>query len=627
LVGVLTLVFYRSLAPTEATTSNITVIDNNQTITTTQDTNITTITRTSEVNVTDYSATLGYTLTATLTSNLPTGSNIQIYPDPDEPNNMTDGKTSTCTSSMACDLSSSSTAILTSNNDLSGIASGETTKFKVIITLPASPNIGAYTVDIAYDETPTTLPPITNPAQACTNTNDYTATGQESAGLSTDNSAITVDLDQNMIPIIYTGNTTTPQWQTIDQTNPSWYDYTTQKWANAITVTTTSLSKYQNTSGVTVDETDVLGYWVYIPRYRYQVFRCNATDPVIATPTNFNIKFENQTATDYEKAYPATNNDWATHPAFTFGTQELNGLWVGKFETTGSITAPTIKPNLKSQISQYIGVQFDISGSIGVTKPTGGNGTTITQNTHNLATTNSTMLKNDQWGAIAYLSASTYGAGVNNVQINAARSNTLQDGNGKTGYGITGCGPSTNGINSQYTITDTATTGAVACTYSGTSHSYQTATGQLASSTNNVYGIYDLSGGTWEYVMGNHNATNTTYMATMPSANYFDNYPVPPFATRPSWSSSSDEEYYNNDICTWSTCGGQALHETKITQSVSSSDQSWGSDYSYFVDSSTPWFERGGYSGTGMNGGVFASHHNFGSAFSSVGFRVVVGAF
>ena len=25
---------------------------------------------------------------------------------------------------------------------------------------------------------------------------------------------------------------------------------------------------------------------------------------------------------------------WATHPAFSFGNKELNGIWVGKFETT-----------------------------------------------------------------------------------------------------------------------------------------------------------------------------------------------------------------------------------------------------------------------------------------------------
>ena len=30
------------------------------------------------------------------------------------------------------------------------------------------------------------------------------------------------------------------------------------------------------------------------------------------------------------------------------------------------------------------------------------------------------MMKNSEWGAAAYLSASLYGAGVNNVQINSS---------------------------------------------------------------------------------------------------------------------------------------------------------------------------------------------------------------
>lgn len=34
-------------------------------------------------------------------------------------------------------------------------------------------------------------------------------------------------------------------------------------------------------------------------------------------------------------------------------------------------------------------------------------------------------------------------------------------------------------------------------------HSYIGSIGQLASTTNNVYGIYDMSGGADEYVMGN----------------------------------------------------------------------------------------------------------------------------
>ena len=39
--------------------------------------------------------------------------------------------------------------------------------------------------------------------------------------------------------------------------------------------------------------------------------------------------------------------------AFTFGTDELNGMWVGKFETTGNASTPTIKPEHHHMKSKY----------------------------------------------------------------------------------------------------------------------------------------------------------------------------------------------------------------------------------------------------------------------------------
>ncbi|MDR2063846.1 MAG: hypothetical protein LBQ02_03630, partial [Candidatus Nomurabacteria bacterium] len=85
--------------------------------------------------------------------------------------------------------------------------------------------------------------------------------------------------------------------------------------------------------------------------------------------------------------------------------------------------------------------------------------------------------------------------------------------------------------------------------------------------------------------------------------------------------------YYNNDVCTYQTCGGQALHETKTVQSVSSDTQSWGSDYSYFVNSSLPWFPRGGNANDGSNAGLFYSLRYLGNADYHDGFRVVGGGF
>jgi hypothetical protein len=474
----------------------------------------------------------------------------------------------------------------------------------------------------------------------------------------------TVDLDPNMLPIVNKlSNGTYPS---------NWCNYDAAQWCNAVTVKPATLAAYQAVpTGTEIAEDDILGYWVYVPRYAYEVQRRDAVDAFVPAQ-NFDIRFEKSTTTkktpaatcsvmgsgyaivsssgatnkDYRtgcgisRTYDnATGTTWATHPAFTFGTTELNGLWIGKFETTGSVAAPTVKPNLKSQISQTIGVQYTIASSIGVTDPTktGGSTAATTQNTHNLNTNKSRMLKNSEWGATSYLSSSIYGAGVNNVKINAAYKSSLQDGNGNTGYGITGCGPQTSSNENQYTITDSATTGAVSCMYSGTSHTYETATGMLASTTNNVYGIYDMSGGAYEYVLGNRTTSasqttsNTSYLTNaITNPAYYDAYATSAaggrFGTQPTGSNST-EYYYNNDVCTFETCGGQALHETKTVQSVSTGVQSWGGDYSYFVYSSFPWSLRGGISNIGSYVGLFSSLCNEGKADGMYGFRASLSSF
>jgi hypothetical protein len=455
-----------------------------------------------------------------------------------------------------------------------------------------------------------------------------------------------VDIDQNMIPVKYTGNTTTPTWSKADiGALGDWYDYEAQKWANAVTVTPSTLATYRAAAiGTPIPEADILGYWTYIPRYEYQVCRPNASTSITvtaglcrdgngnnvtstATPYNFNIRFQKNTQTT---SYNGTTiGGWTTHPAFTFGTTKLNGFWVGKFETTGTNTNPTIKPNSHANISEYIGEFFQVAESIAVNDPVATGGTTPSpalgsQNSHNLATAKSHMQKNSEWGAMAYLSASIYGAGVNNVQINAAYPSTSADADGTSSrYGITGCGPSANGSTNTYTngtaLSATTTSSPTACS-SSTARAYHGTLGQLASTTNSVYGVYDMVGGTWEYVMGNYNNTsNTTYMTTVPVSPYLDLYMNSIF---------SDNDYFtNNNQCTWATCGGHALHETKLDQPISSAFQSWGDGYSYFVDSSNPWFTRGGYGANGSSAGVFASYGSYGDVAANVGFRVSLGGF
>ena len=573
------------------------------------------------------------------------------------------------------------------------------------------------------------------------------------------NSDCQVDIDNNMIPIYYAGNNTDGSaiWKVANVNNPGeWYDYTKKQWANAVTVQSGKLTTYKNKPGTTINNNDVLGYWVYIPRYAYEVQRPNAIDRVVTDeyplPDNritnnynshsirneFSIHFEKATdtkktpaetcntlnitnpnqmwanGTPTEEAGPdntnilakdyrtgcaapgstngqnnttisrlytdanttANNTTWATHPAFSWldndgNGEELNGLWIGKFETTGKVNAPTIKPNQHANVDEYIGEFYTMARSIGTDThdPTNNGGNTIfgiPQNSHNLDKATSHMLKNSEWGAITYLASSKYGAGTNNVSINSAYPSESADADiaypsFRYRWGITGCGP--NDINRSITTYSSVTTSTgetvnlpelssshiedpLAC--GDVDHSYIGSIGQLASTTNNVYGIYDMSGGAEEYVMGNltgyddqSESSSTRYTENPIKPPYVDLYKESPYGNFTSnlsdtsnnpvaWSNASREYLWNNDVCTWGTCGGHDLHETKRYQSVSNYYQSWGDGYSFFVYSSdvyknnNRWFQRGGDASTDPGPGLFRSGNDDGKAYYAYGFRSVL---
>jgi hypothetical protein len=304
---------------------------------------------------------------------------------------------------------------------------------------------------------------------------------------------------------------------------------------------------------------------------------------------------------------------------------------VGKFETshpsTSRLPSTTdqsyIKPNQFGISYQNVSTQFATAINMG----TNGTGTNITNpaNTQNLNNMNVRLSKNSDWGAIAYLSTSIYGRGTSEIYINNCDNNVLAgDAVGGTA-GNTQLGDDT--LNDR-----TGWAGATAdsnikenCSMLNTTPShlgaYHTERGQHASTTDNIYGIYDMSGGNWEYQMAVYNKTLSidsgfTSSNPLPNDKYLNNYPAPPFST-------DANAFSNNNTCTFEHCGGQALHETKTVQSVTSSPQSWNSDTSYFVISSSPWFRRGGGAINKDNSGLFASYNNYGSAYFYDGFRVV----
>lgn len=377
------------------------------------------------------------------------------------------------------------------------------------------------------------------------------------------------ELDDGMIPITIsdTGVVTT-----ISSGDSNWYNYDEKKWANVVLTTSSSRSKYLNTTGVSVSETDVLAYLVWIPRYKYKIWTTTTSSK--GSEQTIEVVFEDKIT---PKSTGTTVGSYLTHPAFTFGDIELNGIWVGKFETTGDATTPTVKPNLQSLRNQKISAQFTTTQKFG----TIAYGSSVQIDAH--------MMKNSEWGAVAYLSHSKYGVN-REIYIN----NSSGFYTGRSGGNVGG----STAINTVYTNqTSTAKLNTYGFyTWDGYLLDYDTNTkssthdiSKVASTTGNITGVYDMSGGAWEYVMGYYSGASTTWGASS-EGNYAG------------FSSKPDSKYYDDytttntlTACNGGICYGHAISETA----------SWHSDYAYFVKSSNPWFIRGGGYDYGAGAGAF----------------------
>jgi len=370
------------------------------------------------------------------------------------------------------------------------------------------------------------------------------ADGAETAG------ANMPQLFDGMIPIKWDENNTVVK---ADVTNPQdnvWYNYTEKQWANAVMVTGATRDTYMDAEvGTTIATGDILAYWVWIPRYSYQLF--NATFESGTSAQQIEIVFESaSTAKSTGKVGNTfTNGEMYTHPAFTFGDTELSGFWVAKFEPTGAAGAGslTVLPGVASLRSITVGNAYTASQQFA-------NTAYLTEAGINQVDAH--MMKNTEWGAVAFLSHSIYGK---NAEI------TINN-NGTTYY-----------------------------TGGGTGTSYITNVAQ--STTGTVYGVYDMSGNAWEYVMGNYASTTGSSGLTVTGINgkYVDIY---------------------TGTAVGNSIMGDALGETA----------GWYSDYTYFVYSSDPWFVRGGHYSNGASAGAFAFSYAAGTSIANISFRPLLSA-
>jgi len=363
---------------------------------------------------------------------------------------------------------------------------------------------------------------------------------------------ISPDLDNGMIPVTlnYSGSTLTVK--TVYSSDENWFDYENHKWANVVLVKENNRANYIGTSGVTINQSDILAYYVWIPRYRYQLFNTEFntavyTFPDLETMGECSANCEQTIFIEYEKlddekVQGTQNGQMLTHPAFTFGETELNGLWVAKFEPSADVNSLCyteisldncnntnqdlrILPGVSSLRYQYLSTQYFSGQKFAST-------TYLTETGVNEA--DSHIAKNIEWGAIAYLSNSSYGKN-SEIAINNVSGYFTGGGEGKA---------------------------------------YLTNTEQ--SSNGNITGIYDISGGCFESVMGNYNNTAGNSGLDMTTlGDYVDIYDV---------------------LDASGSILGDAIGETGI----------WYSDYNVALNASSPWYIRGGYRTSGVYAGAFA---------------------
>ena len=440
----------------------------------------------------------------------------------------------------------------------------------------------------------------------------------------------------------------------------NWYDYSAQKWANAVT---------KDSNG------NVTGYWVWIPRYAYKIESGRYTSTVGKISVKFlqgtSNKDENNSeiSQNYPETTGGTMSAYVVHPSFTDGSangknnnfmngewdKEISGYWVAKYpagfqantitnnngtlSTTISNSSDTVVYSNKNYTSYHANMTTNAlsqnltsSGyasqklSYPVFKPltyaynniSTGDTYTISKEIAsassfyglNSTKTDSHQMKNSEWGAVAYLTQSSYGR--NGTEISLNNYYTTESSPWRTA--ITGM--CTNGISGDKTTT--------------LGNAYNTAIGVKGSSTANITGIYDLNGCVWERTtayISNGNASlssyGKSYANTTANANGYQTLSTKWATVYPYNSSDSNTNNYSIYSGKKSTIYGfgDAVLETSTTGSGSTS---WNGDFSCFPNTSRPFFIRGGYYSDTSYAGLFVFNYYNGDPYFSYGFRSVL---
>ena len=415
-------------------------------------------------------------------------------------------------------------------------------------------------------------------------------------------------LKDNLVPVVISNTGVV----TKADINKEWYSYEKKNWANSVILKDESVV-YKN--GETIPESNIESYFVWIPKYSYQLWdlgNYSGLTSISDKTQEIKIKFGTSNTSDNvtgECTTPMKDNqgiagtsgnckvgDYMTHPAFL--AFDTTGLWVGKFETGYDGVTSTAGAQVNSVDTSKIIIKPNVYSWRNITV-----GNAFKNSYDYKRDLNSHMMKNTEWGSVTYLQHSKYGSQTS-VRIN----NNSSYITGYAGTSIDGnIVESTNlGNDGTHTI------------------NYLNNESVVASTTDNYSGIYDMSGGAWEYVI----SYNTSSSVAGGSSGITDLYPN--FFSDSSYSkywdryiSTSYVDYYNRIL-------GDATGEMgpfgseQVSDGTYRNKSSWYKDYAHFNDKSYPWVLRGGDWHEGSISGTFAFSHYSGGIYTIISYRIVL---
>ena len=426
-------------------------------------------------------------------------------------------------------------------------------------------------------------------------------------------------LKDNLVPVVISDTGVV----TKADINKEWYSYEKKNWANSVILKDES-AVYKN--GEEIPEDNIESYFVWIPKYSYQLWNLgnySGLTSISDKTQEIKIKFGTSNTSDNvtgECTTPMKDNqgiagtsgnckvgDYMTHPAFL--AFDTTGLWVGKFETGYDGATTTTAAQVNSVNTSKIIIKPNVYSWRYITV-----GNAFKNSYDYQRNLDSHMMKNTEWGSVAYLQHSVYGS-MTSVRINNNKAYI-------TGYA--GTEEPTLGYNGGTSIAGNRVESTSLGADGTYTINYLNQNSTVASTTNNYTGIYDMSGGAWEYVIGYTTGATTVGGSSSITSLYSNFFSDSSYAKY--WDKYTSTAYtnYNNRILGDATGEMGTFGNEKDSDGSARNKSSWYKDHAYFAYSSNPWFERGNFWYGGTVSGIFAFNYYTGGVHTYNSYRIVL---